>query len=138
MIGPLRLIDQVLEDDSSFEHAPLHVVLPRNVAVLAKRILETAGIPTVCADGRVRGRRVSITRRLNLAHLPLLALKGFERVYMEDDSIPLQWQKLVAAQDVVGIHGAGLARLGFCAHRPVGALPPFRLVELFSLDFSSS
>lgn len=57
---------------------------------------------------------------------------------MEDDSIPLQWQKLVAAQDVVGIHGAGLARLGFWAHRPVGALPPFRLVELFSLDFSSS
>jgi len=174
VIGPLRLIEQVLEDDSSVERAPIHVVLPRKAPVLAKRVLETAGIPTVCTDGRVRGRRVSITQQLNLAHLPLLARQpferdpepvperlfvarrgervvlnedevtaflaqeGYERVYMEDYSIARQWQMLAEAQDVVGIHGAGLASLGFSAHRPVGALPRFRLVELFSPGFSSS
>jgi len=64
--------------------------------------------------------------------------RGYERIYPEDLSIPQQWSLLGNATDVVGIHGAGLSALGFCAHRAAEAEPRFRLTELFSPGYANT
>ena len=67
-----------------------------------------------------------------------LADQGFTRIYMEDLAIGEQWSTLAFAKEIVGIHGAGLANLGFSIHNDAAQTPRFRLVELFSPGFSSS
>jgi hypothetical protein len=57
---------------------------------------------------------------------------------MEDLAIGEQWSTLAFATEVVGIHGAGLASLGFSIHNDAQQTPRFRLIELFSPGFSSS
>lgn len=174
VLGPLRLIEQTLEQDSTVESSPIHVILPKKAPEIALRVLEFAGVPTICTDGTVRGRLVSITQELNICLLPhlvrqpmdtwtaptpdrvfvsrrgarsilnensvtnFLVSEGFERVYMEDLPIGQQWSMLGNASEVVGIHGAGLASLGFSTHRSHGVGPRFRLIELFSPGFASS
>lgn len=78
LLAPLRLIEQTLQSDSSVELTPIHVILPKHPPDLAKRVLEVAGVPTLCTDGIVRGRLISITQELNLALLPHLARQKFE------------------------------------------------------------
>ncbi len=68
----------------------------------------------------------------------LLRERGYERIYPEDLSISQQWSLLGNATDVVGIHGAGLAALGFSSRRPRGAEPRFRLIELFSPGYANT
>jgi hypothetical protein len=57
--------------------------------------------------------------------------KGYTRLYVEDFELNHQWALLGNATHIVGIHGAGLAALGFSACRPRTDLPRYRLVELF-------
>ena len=65
--------------------------------------------------------------------LPLLAARGFDRVYMEDHALETQWALLRHASQVVGIHGAGLSALAFRAPER----RPFALLELFPAGFVS-
>lgn len=90
-------------------------------------------------------KRVYVSRRgdyrgiLNEdAVLGLLEAEGFTRVYMEDYPLPLQWAMLVEAEEIVGIHGAGLAGIGFAAAVPERRDARARVIELYSAGFSSS
>lgn len=80
VLGPLRLIEQVLGDDPDVEAGPIRVILPKQAPALATRVLDAAGVPYVCTDGRVRGRLISISQDLNIAHLGHLARQPYESV----------------------------------------------------------
>ncbi|MEM9177722.1 MAG: glycosyltransferase family 61 protein [Myxococcota bacterium] len=90
VIAPVRLIEQVLAADPEIGDSPIHVILPKNAPALAMRVLDAAGLPYVCTDGRVRARHLTISQDLNIAHLPHLARQPYdpgaeptpERVYV--------------------------------------------------------
>lgn len=56
----------------------------------------------------------------------LLTVRGFTKIYAEDLNVPQQFALLRQAQDVVGIHGAGLAPLQYRSPSE----PGIRLIEL--------
>lgn len=113
VIGPLRLIEQVLADDPAVTPSPIHVILPKKAPALAIRVLDTAGIPYVCTDGAVRGRQLSISQDFNIAHLGHLARQPYdpgpeptpERVYVSRRS-----ERVVLNEDAVN---AFLAKEGY-------------------------
>ena len=78
VLGPLQLIAETLEADSSVPSAPLHLVLPQKLPPIAARVLEFAGVPFLRTDGIVRGRLLTITQELNIALLPYLVHQPFE------------------------------------------------------------
>lgn len=86
--------------------------------------------------GRDRNRRVYVSRgRARFRRLlnedaiwPMLARRGFERVFMEDLSFPEQVELMRRTGILVAPHGAGLTNMMFCAERTA-------VVEIASLDF---
>lgn len=67
-----------------------------------------------------------------------LEAEGYQRVFMEDYPLEQQWALLVEAEEIVGIHGAGLAGLAFAAARPETWETRPRVVELYSPGYSNS
>lgn len=76
VLGPLRMIEETLGADG-VDLSPIHVILPRQAPPLALKVLEFAGVPTVCTDGVVHGRLITITQELNIALLPHLVRQPF-------------------------------------------------------------
>lgn len=78
VLGPLRMIEQTLKKDSALPSTPIHMILPKKAPPIALRVLEFAGVPTICTDGVVRGRLLSVTQELNIAQLPHLVHQPFD------------------------------------------------------------
>ena len=89
--------------------------------------------------------RVYVSRRGELRSVvnedevkAMLEAEGYERVFMEDYPLPQQWSMLVNAEEIVGIHGAGLAGIAFAAAKGAPVRPRVRVVELYSAGYSNS
>jgi len=57
-----------------------------------------------------------------------LSKRGFQLIYFEDMSIEEQWSSFKYAENIIGIHGAGLGALSFCKNR-------VNLIELYGPGF---
>ena len=79
VIAPIRLIEQTLEEEPAVAGKRVHVIMDSKTPPLAKKVLDFAGIPSVCTDGVVSANLVSITQALNLTLLPSLARQPLEK-----------------------------------------------------------
>jgi glycosyl transferase family 61 len=78
VLAPCRFIEQVMAGDANVDLTPIHVILPKKAPTLALRVLEFAGVPTICTDGVVRGNLITFTQDHNVCLLPYLARQPFE------------------------------------------------------------
>lgn len=78
VLGPLRMVERALMEDSFLSGSPINVILPLKAPPLALKVLGQAGVPVICTNSVVSGRLISITQELNVALLPNLVHQPFE------------------------------------------------------------